>query len=53
MSLTYLSLIPGRLESLLLEQDYIPDPLLAYRNLCADSDNNLLLESAEAGKPHS
>lgn len=47
MSLAELSDIPGKLESLFVSAEYLPDPLLAYRALCQGRPHNLLLESAE------
>ena len=47
MSLSELSTKPGMMESVHFTCDYIDDPLHAYRALCAERPNTLLLESAE------
>ncbi len=47
MSLAELSDIPGKVETLLHQGPYIPDPLSAYQQLCEGRSNTLLLESAE------
>lgn len=49
MSLSELSTQPGIMESIRITCDYIEDPLLAYRALCEQRPNTLLLESAEVG----
>lgn len=47
MSLSELSTQPGIMESIHFTCDYIEDPLAAYRALCEERPNTLLLESAE------
>lgn len=47
MSLSELSTKPGIMESIHFTCEYIEDPLNAYRALCAERPNTLLLESAE------
>lgn len=47
MSLTDLSQQVGKVETLFVESPYIADPLLAFKNLCSNKSNSLLLESAE------
>ncbi|MGS2720834.1 anthranilate synthase component 1 [Paraglaciecola aestuariivivens] len=47
MSLAQLTEQFGKVETLIVEADYVPDPLHAYQYLCHGKANNLLLESAE------
>lgn len=47
MSLAELSTSAGKVESIQLQCDYIPNPLLAFQTLCSQRPNSLLLESAE------
>jgi len=47
MSLSELSTQPGIMESIQFTCEYIEDPLAAYRALCEERPNTLLLESAE------
>lgn len=47
MSLAQLSEQTGKVESIVVEAEYVADPLLAYQQLCAGRAHNLLLESAE------
>ncbi|MEO9945434.1 anthranilate synthase component 1 [Paraglaciecola sp.] len=47
MSLAQLTEQTGKVETLVIQADYIADPLHAYQYLCQGKTNNLLLESAE------
>lgn len=47
MSLSELSNISGKVETLVQSGPYLSDPLHAYRQICANKANTLLLESAE------
>lgn len=47
MSLAQLTEEVGKVETLIVEADYVADPLHAYQYLCQGKANNLLLESAE------
>jgi anthranilate synthase component 1 len=47
MSLAQLTEKFGKVETLVITADYVPDPLHAYQYLCQGRSNNLLLESAE------
>lgn len=47
MSLAELTNIPGQVESIIRQCDYIADPLSAYQHICANNSNTMLLESAE------
>ena len=47
MSLAELSEQPGKVATILGECDYIADPLNTFVQLCGESKNNMLLESAE------
>ena len=47
MSLAQLTEQTGKVETLVVQADYVADPLHAYQYLCQGRGNNLLLESAE------
>ncbi|MGO4894530.1 anthranilate synthase component 1 [Flavobacterium sp. W21_SRS_FM6] len=47
MSLAQLTEKVGKVETLVVQADYVADPLHAYQYLCQGKSNNLLLESAE------
>ena len=47
MSLAQLTEQFGKVETLVVNADYVSDPLHAYQYLCQNRSNNLLLESAE------
>ena len=47
MSLTELGTSPGSVESISQSAEYVRDPLIAFQQLCAQSKNAMLLESAE------
>ena len=47
MSLTELGTSPGNVESICHSAEYVSDPLIAFQQLCGNSANAMLLESAE------
>ena len=47
MSLTELGNLPGSVESISQSAEYVSDPLIAFQQLCSQSKNAMLLESAE------
>jgi anthranilate synthase component 1 len=47
MSLAELSEQPGKIATIQSDCEYIADPLSTFMKICSDSENNLLLESAE------